>query len=113
MIRISLFGNQKCKIAYLLISARKHSSGKRFVIALGIQLERITTFFYISFRSITYLILEIGMASLIHTAPSSSQSSTMVGYGASYSPKEDSSLARAWVSVSSKHDEQNAFEFWA
>eukprot|EP00171_Calliarthron_tuberculosum_P020168 IDg20168t1 len=36
----------------------------------------------------------------------------MVGRGGSYSPEEDTALARSWVSVSTQHDEQNAIEFW-
>eukprot|EP00171_Calliarthron_tuberculosum_P003039 IDg3039t1 len=36
----------------------------------------------------------------------------MVGRGASYSPEEDTALARCWAAASLEHDEQNATAFW-
>ncbi len=37
----------------------------------------------------------------------------MVGRGASFSPDEDTALARCWVAASAVQDEQNASDFWA
>eukprot|EP00171_Calliarthron_tuberculosum_P006663 IDg6663t1 len=36
----------------------------------------------------------------------------MVGRGASFSPDEDTALARCWVGAFTVHDEQNASDFW-